>query len=381
MRTEEIERELREMRPEPDPDFARRLDEWAAADFPADAGLGPSVGARGRAEGPFRRAWERLRSTPPRRILMPVGATATAVIVAAVAITQTGGTDDISPGSGQTTTAGVEQGFSNPASPQASAAGADEQRDLSLPDAADEAAAPAPATGSGGGGVAAGTDNRLVDATARLSLAAKADEVPDVAHQVVDVTDAHDGIVLDSQVTTDQGGARANFSLDIPYKQLDSALSELSGLADVVSRTEAGKDITAQANRASRELAGTLERLRKARIELIQADDAQQKLIIQSQIDSLVASAKAYKGELEGVQRKARFATVEVEIASRDSDSGSGGGWSLDDAFHDSGRVLEVIAGIGLVTLAVMLPISLLVLLGWLIAGRTVKRRREAALG
>jgi hypothetical protein len=376
MRTDEIERELREMRPEPDPDFARRLDEWAAADFPADRGLGPSVGARGRAEGPFRRAWERLRATPPRRILMPVGATATAVIVAAVAITQTGGGDEISPTAATTTTADG-RAFENQAAPESSAASGDEHS-LAVPDTS--AAAP-PVAGDSGGGIAAGTDKRLVDATARLSLAAKADDVQDVANQVVDVTDAHDGIVLDSQVTTDQAGARASFSLDIPYKQLDSALSELSGLADVVSRTEAGDDITAQANRASRELAGTLERLRKARIQLIQTDDPQQKLIIQSQIDSLVASANAYRGELEGVQRKARFATVDVEIASRDSDSGSGGGWSLDDAFHDSGRVLEVIAGVGLVTLAVMLPISALALLGWAIGSRTIRRRREAVLG
>jgi hypothetical protein len=377
MRTDEIERELREMRPEPDPDFARRLDEWAAADFPADRGLGPSVGARGRAEGPFRRAWERLRATPPRRILMPVGATATAVIVAAVAITQTGGGDEISPTAATTTTTADGRAFENQAAPESSAASGDEHS-LAVPDTS--AAAP-PVAGDSGGGIAAGTDVRLVDATARLSLAAKADEVQDVANQVVDVTDAHDGIVLDSQVTTDQAGARASFSLDIPYKQLDSALSELSGLADVVSRTEAGDDITAQANRASRELAGTLERLRKARIQLIQTDDPQQKLIIQSQIDSLVASANAYRGELEGVQRKARFATVDVEIASRDSDSGSGGGWSLDDAFHDSGRVLEVIAGVGLVTLAVMLPISALALLGWAIGSRTIRRRREAVLG
>ena len=78
------------MRSEPDPDFARRLDEWAAADFPADAGLGPRVGAQGRAGGSLRRVWERIAAMPPRRILMPVGAAATVVVVAAVAISQRG---------------------------------------------------------------------------------------------------------------------------------------------------------------------------------------------------------------------------------------------------------------------------------------------------
>ena len=41
MRIEELEREVRAERPAPEPDFARRLDEWAAAGFPRDAGLGP----------------------------------------------------------------------------------------------------------------------------------------------------------------------------------------------------------------------------------------------------------------------------------------------------------------------------------------------------
>ena len=41
MRIEELEREVRAERAAPEPDFARRLDEWAAAGFPRDAGLGP----------------------------------------------------------------------------------------------------------------------------------------------------------------------------------------------------------------------------------------------------------------------------------------------------------------------------------------------------
>ena len=50
MRVDELERELREERPELDQDFARRLDEWAAAGFPRDRGLGPRA-HRGRGSG------------------------------------------------------------------------------------------------------------------------------------------------------------------------------------------------------------------------------------------------------------------------------------------------------------------------------------------
>jgi hypothetical protein len=219
-----------------------------------------------------------------------------------------------------------------------------------------------------------------VDATARLSLGTEASKVQDVANEVVNVTDRYEGIVLDSRVTTDQGGARAEFSLEIPYKQLDAALTDLSGLADVISRTEGGEDITSKATRSQRDLANTLEQIRKARIALIEADTREERLVLRSQINSLNASADAYRTELNSVKRQGRFATVDVQVSSERSDSGSGGGWSLDDAFHDAGRVLEVIAGIGLVTLAVLLPISLIALLGWAIGSRTVRRRREAVL-
>ena len=55
--------------------------------------------------------------------------------------------------------------------------------------------------------------------SARLSLGAEADEVQDVANGVVEVTDRYDGVVVDSQVTSDQAGARASFELEIPYSR------------------------------------------------------------------------------------------------------------------------------------------------------------------
>ena len=139
--------------------------------------------------------------------------------------------------------------------------------------------------------IARGTDERIVDATARITLGAEADRVQEVANEVVAVTDRHDGVVLSSQVTTDAGGARAAFELEIPYKRLDAALTDLSGLADVISRTEAGQDITARAVRAQKDLAATYERIRRARIELIRADTTEERLVIESRISALEATA------------------------------------------------------------------------------------------
>ena len=156
--------------------------------------------------------------------------------------------------------------------------------------------APAPQTADEG--VARGADQRIVDATAEPTLGAEAEDVQDVANGVVEVTDRHDGIVVDSQVTTDEDGARAAFELEIPYRELDATLTDLSELGDVISPTqEASEDITARAVRAQRELAGVLDRLRDARVELIRADTREERLIARSRIDSLEATADALEAE------------------------------------------------------------------------------------
>ena len=368
MRIEELEREVRAERPTPEPDFARRLDEWAAAGFPRDAGLGPrSVAPRG--AGILRRVRERLTSLPPRRVLAPAGSVAVVLVVIAVAISQSGDEGGVLDRGGESAPTEESAGGGGAAAGEAEIAPAQpgaQQLDAPAPQTADE-------------GVARGSDQRIVDATAELTLGAEAEDVQDVANGVVEVTDRHDGIVVDSQVTTDEDGARAAFELEIPYRELDATLTDLSELGDVISRTEASEDITARAVRAQRELAGVLDRLRDARLELIRADTREERLIARSRIDSLEATADALEADVNRVQRQGRFATVSVEVTSNGAASDAGG-WSLGDALDDAGSALEAIGGVALVSLAVLVPLGLVAAIVWLVAAHLQGRRREQAL-
>lgn len=417
MRLEELEHEIRAERPEPDTEFARRLDEWAAAGFPRGGELDPRAERRwgAGASGWLAGLRDRLSVTPPRRLLAPVGAAATLIVVGAVAISQSGEIGGGSEGLGglqgsgpraedeRTSSGGAAQEEIAPTSGD-DAAGASTEQDATLADpgagsyATEEAkglsdaaarnstlpapGAPLPFSGDGdsGGGIARGTDRRLVDASARLTLGAEADEVQDVANGVVDVTDSYKGVVLDSQVTSDQGGARASFTLEIPYRDLDAALEDLSDLADVISLTELGEDITARAVRARKQLADVFDQIAKARIELIRADTREERLIVKSQINSLEATADSIEQQLGGVKRQARFATVGVEITSNGPEADDEDGWSLGDALDDAGQVLEVIGGIALVSLAVLAPLALLGLIAWFVASRVRAHSREQAL-
>ena len=367
MTVEELERELRAERPDLDPEFARRLDEWAAQGFRRDRGLGPRAEARRRGAA----LWARISATPPRRILAPVGAAATLLVVVGIVVGQNEDPAGLAGGSGDRDQAATPSFSTEPAGGEKAAP------QVSNGTAADRATFPAPVPDADR--IARGTDERIVDATARITLGAEADRVQEVANEVVGVTDRHDGVVLSSQVTTDAGGARAAFELEIPYKRLDAALTDLSGLADVISRTEAGQDITARAVRAQKDLAATYERIRRARIELIRADTTEERLVIESRISALEATAEAERAELNGVKRQGRFATVNVDVTSSGSDTDQGG-WSLGEALDDAGRVLEVIGGVALVSLAVLVPVAAIGALAWLIATRVRHHRRERAL-
>ncbi len=396
MRVDELESALLEERAEPDQDFARRLDEWADAGFPRDRGLGPKVFASIDAgpTGTLRRAWARISSVPPRHLLMPVGAAATVLVVAGVALSQVdkSGVDrrgEADTGSGEPATVSED---SAPATPEVEsgentdAGGAATDAVEAAPPAAqsvapEELTEPGFTGGAAGGGegVAPATDDRLIDATARLTLGAETEDVQGVANEVVAVTDRYDGVVLDSQVTSDQGGARAAFTLEIPYSDLDSALTDLSALTDVISRTEVGEDITQGAVRSHKQLAKVLEDLNNARIELDLAETRRERLILASRIDSLAASADALRADVGQTERRARFATVIVDITSNGSGSDDDG-WSLSEALDDAGRVLEVIGGVALISLAVLLPLALVGTVIYLGMARARRRSRERAL-
>src|SRR3712207_987012 len=104
MRLEDLERELRAERPEVEPEFARKLDEWAAAGFPRSSVDPRSEEARRRGGliAQLDRAWERLRAVPPRRLLAPVGAAAILIAVAGAAVSQVdlGGSESVAPTAG-----------------------------------------------------------------------------------------------------------------------------------------------------------------------------------------------------------------------------------------------------------------------------------------
>jgi hypothetical protein len=343
---------LRDERPDPEPGWAARLDERAAAGFPRGGG------GRGGKRSSRRGGW-----------MAPAGARATLLLAVVVVAVVHGG--------------GGTSGENAASSGSAGAPTATTVVPGAQPGAMERDAAPfnnayrASGASADSNKIAPGTENRKVDRDAQLALSTQPDEVRSVTGEVISITRSLGGIVASSQVSENPDGASASLQLTIPTRNLDQALDRMTDLADVDSLNESAVDIT-------RPVIDAKDRLRDAearRRELLQALG---NATTESEADALEAKIADARREIaraeaayERVTRKARLSDLAVTVASNPDASTHR---SLGDWLDDAVDVLRTVAGVLLVALAVLVPLGLIAaLVGWIVA-RVRRRRRERAL-
>lgn len=369
--------ELRALRPVPRPDFAADLDRRAAAGFPPRAGAGPREA--------LARLADRLGARRPRRLTLSLaGAALAAILVATVIVSQV-------ERSNQNDTSAIQGTQIHPGRP-----GAGALLEGPVPDhlvaPTGEASAGAAANAAGGTAssaeyesesaspAASGTAHRDVERSAEIGLVAEPADVDEDAAAVYRAVHRARGIVLRS-TTTEGRHAGAYFSLLIPAGALSDALDEISQIDRVRTRHEASLDITAPT-------VGLAERLREARAridsllgELAAAETEAQREVVEAELRRERRRAASLAARLTRLHRRAHLASVEVRIETGASGDSGAGGWSIDDALRDAGRVLAIAAGVALVGAAALVPLALLALLAWLGRRTWIRAARRRALG
>jgi Domain of unknown function (DUF4349) len=422
--------ELRAMRPEPRPEFTADLDERAAAGFPRRES--PSAAAM-----PFALLADRWRAMNPRRRLIPalgvafaVLAVATVVVAVAGSGSGSGGSDGVAsalsmesaessggggvmngperaakkaqkglgtaaPGPG---TYEAEAEAASESGAEVEAAPAEEEPAEEGTEHAGEEAIEETESGTAESAVPslAPTENapafaghRDIERSASVVLGTKPGGVTGAASKVYEAVHAANGIVLNSSVQSGSKGATgASFELLIPSRRLDDTLATFSRIAEVRERHDATDDITKQTVGATEELAdsnATVESLLK---ELGDAETETEREAVEARLREERRRHAAIKGSLEHLHKRASMSEVSVRIVT---DHGAGvvppagksgsGDWSLGDALHDAGHILQIAAGVLLIALAVLAPIALIVLLAWIANRFRVRRLRERTLG
>ncbi len=377
MRVEDLERELRAERPEIDPEFARGLDDWAAAGFPRSGRR--SSGGLANALARFR---DRLRATPPRRILLPVGAAATLILVVGVGVKAIEGGD----GGGDATTKVADQSGSAPQAAEAGGADAAGAPAAGAPDDAYNLDAPAVKADSAA----------EVPASARkyaqkvdLQLSTAPNEFRGAADGVLDVVADHRGFVVSSSVSggdPEVPGAqpgRADFRLKIPARELPAALSALSDLGHVVARTDGSDDITSRFIAAKQRIEDFTKTRQNLLAQLEDAITTTEQESIRTRLRIVEAQLDDAQSDLAAAQQRVSMVPVSVSIGS-DSELGStdegGGGWGIGDALHDAGDILTVMGGVALISLAILIPVALIGAAAYAVFALVVRRQRERAL-
>jgi hypothetical protein len=364
---------LREDRPRPADGFGRHLDSRVARGFP---GRDP----RARASGRRWLAW--------RGWMAPaVGLTATAALLALVVVIGPTGSDDEGASGGEVSAVSQEGGGSSGAAAAPAAAGddaagssAEEAQSFAEPDG--QAVPPAPGQGSPR---TDGRDNRKVERSASLRLAAPPREIDTVSAGIQDVTRQQGGFVVASTVNSSRTGGHGTFQLRIPTRNLDAAMAALSRLAAVRERSQRAEDITAQAVSARSRLEDAKTERTSLLKQLADADTVPETESIRARLRLVSSEIEQARAEVRRVNNRASFSTVAVTLVADRSAAAPAaeeddGAWTPGDAWGDALRVLEVIAGIALIVLAVALPLALVAVLAAIALRLLRRRRREHAL-
>jgi hypothetical protein len=246
--------------------------------------------------------------------------------------------------------------------------------------AAEERAAQA-APGGGQGRAAPAEEQRRIERSAELTLAAPEDEIERVADGVIQVTDRHRGFVLRSSVSTgDDSDPGGTFDLRIPAERLQPALRDLSKLGHVRARRQAGQDVTPVYVAARDRLTTAKAERRSLLRRLAVADTDGEAEAIRRRIDAVDLRIVRLRRELEALRERTDYAVVAVELEAGDDSGGGAGGGGTGEAFDDALGLLEGSLGIALRALGVLIPLALVAGLGWLAGRLLLRRRREAAL-
>ncbi|MBW3652397.1 MAG: DUF4349 domain-containing protein [Actinobacteria bacterium] len=373
---DELVRDVRATAPEMSAGFAARLERELQAGFPAAQ------------ERSLRRRGRRAPWAGRRWLLLPVaGSLATVLVALVVVLAGNGGTGTIESFSGEAAPIPAERDVS---ADSAGGGSAGEGRGAAggarpAPEPTAKSAppvVPAQPPPPSAGAVAPGRA-RKVQRSASITLETPQDEFARTTAAVNSTVARFGAIVASSQIgESDAGGSEATYDLRIPSDRLDRALAALSKLGHVTERSQALDDITASFQSAQ-------ERLTEVRAERRGLLRALERATTQAQIDSLKARLRsaggqisALKRRLAALRRRADLATVSLTVRGSDESTQTGGGgqWTPGDAAADAVRVLEVLAGVLLIGLAILVPAGLLaaaVALGVRFGRRL---RREAAL-
>ncbi|MDA0163192.1 DUF4349 domain-containing protein [Solirubrobacter ginsenosidimutans] len=357
----DLEMLLRDVRPVPDPVWAEKLDAKVAARFP-----GPVP--------PWKKKLQALRDHFAAFALASATAATLLLIVVVIAKNiDTSGSDD----SGASAT-------SMKAPPSADSASSGSSAASPKKSATDErsAAATLPRSAAGGSSGAAG-GGRAVLSNASLTITTRPGEVETTTDRAIRITDTLGGYVQTSSTSVHGSTASASLTLKLPADKLDSGIAQLSKLGHVSARSQQAEDVTDQRDSLEAAVRDARADRDGLRSRLAKAATDKERSRLRALLDRATRRVTARERAVAQLNQAVSYASVDLSIEGTRKATVApvpGGRWTPGDAVKDAGRVLEVIAGVLVIGLAILLPLGVLAGLAAYANRSLTRRRRERAL-
>lgn len=336
----------------PRPEWARELDARVAAGFPPPA-----------------RPRKRRRLPSLSGPLLPALGAVACLLVGVVVFASLRGGEDPSTSSSSSVQSEGGAGASSAPAPER---GAEPESAVPSSTAAPSSSAPAPFRG------------RAVERTTDLELTVPAKRMQSAAQRVYRVAGGLGGIVDRASVSSSTSSGNAYFELRFPTARADQGVARLAELGKVTRQTSGTVDITGL-------VASARERLAAARAERKGILRALGRASTPTAIDALKRrlaiaddAVRRIRAEQRRLGRRTSYSRVSLSLQAPGKRSelvpGGDGTWTPGDALKDAGRILAVCLGVGVIAVALAIPLGLLGGLGWAGSSLLRRRRREAAL-
>jgi hypothetical protein len=218
---------------------------------------------------------------------------------------------------------------------------------------------------------------RNVQRSAELTLAAPRRSLDRAASRIPGIAADLGGFVASSSVSSAGGG---DFRLRVPTGQLDTAIQRLSRLGRVRDVSRNSLDITSTVVSARARLTDARTERESLLRQLAAADTVNETESIRARLDIVSREIAAARNSLRRVRNQANFADLAITLVPAGGGEEDEGAWTPGDAFDNAVRVLEVVAGIAVLALAILLPLLAVWLLAWLAHRAVTRRRRERSL-
>jgi len=227
---------------------------------------------------------------------------------------------------------------------------------------------------------APGESRRRVARSASLTLAAPDERLDAVADGVTRTVERRGGFVLDSSLSLgeDASTAGGSFDLRVPARRLRATIGELAALGSVRARSHDGDDVTARfVSVGDRLLAARAERRGLLR-RLERGGSPDRIRAVREQLELVLAEVRSLRSQLRRLRERTTYAKLSVTLRS-DEDAGAAPG-STGAALEDALASLRMAFNLGVRALGVLIPLSVLALVGALVIGAVRRRRRESVL-